>query len=180
MRFVQYPSSAQIGSQKSYMVRLDYDPGVDTLAQRLGFTIYDETQIAAMKIDFSKLDHEEFISSTEKQLYDQKSSWMKALTKQNLQKGQVIAVADSFGLATLLMLRDTFKIPLMIALYTIFTLAACFHGFNGLWTFMISWGITLTERSQQLMFYFAYALMSLVAFWGLATIWGTFWINLKY
>ena len=83
-------------------------------------------------------------------------------------------MAPSFGIAELLMVRDTFKSPLMILLYTGLVLAACFHGFNGLWTFMISWGITLTARSQRLMRTLATGLMVLVTFLGLAAIWGTY------
>jgi len=96
-----------------------------------------------------------------------------------LKEGEVIAVTPSFGMAELLLVRDTFKIPLMIALYTIFVLTACYHGFNGLWTFMVKWGITLSEKSQSNMRKVSVALMILVAFWGLSAIWVTYWINLK-
>ncbi|KIA76522.1 hypothetical protein DB43_AD00010, partial [Parachlamydia acanthamoebae] len=54
-----------------------------------------------------------------------------------------------------------------------------YHGFNGLWTFMISWGVTLTALSQRYMRHLATALMVIVAFLGMAAIWGTYWINLK-
>ena len=77
-------------------------------------------------------------------------------------------------------MRDTFKNPLMILLYTGLVLAACFHAFNGLWTCMISWGITLTARSQQLMRSFATFLMVVIASLGLAAIWGTYWFNLTH
>lgn len=87
--------------------------------------------------------------------------------------------ADNFGTTTLFMLRNTFKSPLMMALYTLFVLAACFHAFNGLWTFMITWGVTLTERSQRIWLRVCQAIMLGVAFLGLAAIYGTFWINLK-
>jgi len=94
-------------------------------------------------------------------------------------EGKVFIQADNFGTVALLMLRDTFKSPLMIALYTIFTLTACFHAFNGLWTFMITWGITLSERSQKIWLHVCQGLMVLVAFMGLAAIFGTYWINLR-
>lgn len=96
-----------------------------------------------------------------------------------LGSNEVIAVSDSFGMAELLIVRETFKMPFMIALYTIFVLAAAFHGFNGLWTFMISWGVTLSEKSQKGMLRVAQFLMIVIAFLGLAAIWGTYWINLK-
>lgn len=87
--------------------------------------------------------------------------------------GQWIAVAKDFGTADLLVVRETFKMPVMIALYTIFVLSACFHGYNGLWTAMITWGVTLTERSQMWMRRVATLLMILVAFFGLSAIFGT-------
>lgn len=92
---------------------------------------------------------------------------------------QISALSPDFGTAVLLMVRDTFKSPLMIFLYTIFVLAATFHAFNGLWTFMITWGITLTANSQRLMRKCAVTLMVLLSFLGLAAIWTTYWINLK-
>jgi succinate dehydrogenase / fumarate reductase cytochrome b subunit len=94
-------------------------------------------------------------------------------------QNQVTALSPNFGTAVLLMVRETFKSPLMIFLYTVFVLAATFHAFNGLWTFMITWGITLTAASQQLMRKCAVVLMVLISFLGLAAIWATYWINLK-
>lgn len=155
MRFVEYPASAKQGSEHLYMVKLKEDSGLRTLSNRLDVKIYDSEQT------------------------EEASPWWNALQKNPLQPQEVIAVASSFGTAELLVVRETFKMPLMIAIYTIFVLAACFHGFNGLWTFMISWGINLTQRSQKLMRGFSNFLMLLVAFFGLAAIWGTYWINLK-
>lgn len=86
--------------------------------------------------------------------------------------GYTIAVAPNFGTAELLVVRETFKMPLMIALYTILVLTACFHAFNGLWTFMISWGVTLNSNSQKIMRTVATTLMILVSFLGLMAIWG--------
>ena len=99
--------------------------------------------------------------------------------KMPLRKGEVLIQSDSFGMAELIMVRETFKSPLMLALYTLLVLSACFHAFNGLWTFMISWGVTLTQTSQKWMRRVANFIMIVVAFWGLAAIFGTYWINLK-
>lgn len=103
----------------------------------------------------------------------------KVLPSASDKTGEVSVQADNFGTATLFMLRNTFKSPLMMALYTILVLTACFHGFNGLWTFMITWGVTLTERSQKIWLRMCQGLMLLVAFLGLAAIYGTYWINLR-
>lgn len=93
--------------------------------------------------------------------------------------GEVTVQTDNFGAATLLMVRNTFKSPLWMALYTLFVLTACFHAYNGLWTFMIKWGITLTERSQHLWLRICQGIMVVVAFLGLAAIFGTYWFNLR-
>ncbi len=155
MRFVEYPASAKEGSEHLYMIRAQEDSGLRTLSKRLGVEILESNQIT------------------------DSSPWFSALQNKPLKPGEVIAIAPSFGTADLLVVRETFKMPLMIAIYTIFVLAACFHGFNGLWTFMISWGINLSQRSQKYMLVFSNFLMLLVAFFGLAAIWGTYWINLK-
>lgn len=94
-------------------------------------------------------------------------------------ENEVTASAPDFGTAELFAVRERFKDPVMIGIYTIFVLAACFHGFNGLWTFMITWGVTLTQRSQRIMRLLSTLLMCLVAFLGLAAIWLTYWVNLK-
>lgn len=179
MRFIEYPSSASIGPHKNYMVRLDKDSGLETLAARLGFQLLDRDQVAAMKEQMGKEAEKIPSNPVGEQLREQQRKWLKAVAKRPLKSDQVVAVTNSFGVAELLMVRETFKMPLMLALYTIFVLSACFHGFNGLWTFMISWGVTLTETSQKLMRMLSTALMGLVAFMGLAAIWGTYWINLK-
>ena len=69
--------------------------------------------------------------------------------------------------------------PIMIVLYTLFVFVACYHAFNGLWTFLIKWGITLNQRSQRWMLKISTALMILIGLLGLSAIWLTFWINLK-
>lgn len=176
MRFYEYPVKASVGQEKSYMVRLDRDAGLETLGARLGFTLLDAQQIEQIKKELDTLPKETPLT---KQAYEQRRHWVQVAEKRPLKEGQVIAVANNFGTAELLMVRETFKMPLMIALYTLFVLSACFHGFNGLWTFMISWGVTLTDTSQRWMRFVSTSLMCLVAFLGLAAIWGTYWINLK-
>lgn len=184
MRFLEYPASAPLGTQKDYMVRLNADPGLYPLSARLGFTIYDQKQVESLKSKLasppSAVENptpEQLITA---QKHNELEAWLMALEQRPLEQNQVIAVSPQFGVAELLMVRDTFKSPMMILLYTGLVLAACFHGFNGLWTFMISWGITLTANSQRLMRMLATGLMVLITFLGLAAIWGTYWINLRY
>ena len=103
-----------------------------------------------------------------------------ALTKKEVNSYEVIAATESFGTATLLSVRDTFKSPLYVILYTLFVLAASFHAFNGLWTFMISWGLIFRQAAQKSVVRFCIAVMAVIAMLGLAAIWGTFWLNLRY
>lgn len=162
MRWIQYPDSERIGTEHLYMIRLDNDSGLEPLSKRLGFDVYDSSQLPQLQ-----------------ERLGEKNAFSKAMLAKPLKDGQVVAVAPSFGLAELLMVRDTFKMPIMIALYSIFVLAACFHAFNGVWTFLITWGISLTTASQRIVLNVATFLMALFAFLGLAAIWMTYWINLK-
>jgi succinate dehydrogenase / fumarate reductase cytochrome b subunit len=92
---------------------------------------------------------------------------------------EVKAVAKTPGKAMLLMVRDTFKSPLMCSLYTVFVLAACFHAFNGLWTVMITWGFMLSIRSQRAILPLCWFGVGLFSFLGLAAIWGSYFLNLR-
>jgi len=76
--------------------------------------------------------------------------------------------------------RDTFKSPFWVAIYTLFVLSACFHAFNGLWTSMITWGWVIKSAAQTSARRMAYALMFVITFLGLAAVWGTYFINLKH
>lgn len=155
MRIVEYPAIVKENHKSYYAIRLDKDEGLNSVAKRLDVQLYTQNEILP------------------------ESPWWETLQKKQLGPHEILAVSSSFGTAELLMVRDTFKMPVMIAIYTIFVLSACFHGFNGLWTFMITWGINLTNRSQIYMWRFCLFIMCLVAFFGLAAIWGTYWINLK-
>lgn len=185
MRFLEYPTSAQLGTDHFYMVRLENDSGLATLSRRLGFEIYDQSHIqqieqslASRPLVEATQDTPEVLIAAQKSREEQ--AWLKALQRRPLNAQQVLGVSQSFGIAELLMVRDTFKSPTMILLYTGLVLAACFHAFNGLWTFMISWGVTLTANSQRGMRKLAVILMVLIAFLGLAAIWGTYWLNLRH
>lgn len=198
MRIYHYPATAPIGSENTYFVRLNEDKGLYTVASRLDVQIYGNDQIQEIKQRL-KSDPEASLFSPhqptttlptppstpteidnlmKEQRKKQQEQWIKTLESRPLDQGEVIAAANNFSTVELLMVRDTFKSPLMIALYTLFVLTATYHAFNGLWTFMISWGVTLSQRSQRLMLVISTGLMILIACLGLAAIWGTYWVNL--
>lgn len=197
-RFLEYPWSAQEGTQTSYFVKVKMDRGLYTVADRLGVALYDKASVAQEKEDFenrkdeiSLLDASQCLPATPEfnpdtqtlltsaQNYNQKMAWIKALTKKSIHQNEVIAVSPSFGTATLLSVREAFQNPIYVALYTIFVLAACFHAFNGFWTFLITWGMILKISSQKSAGKITIALMLILVFLGLSSIWGTYWINLK-
>lgn len=179
MRFLEEPTYAQKGSEKYYMVRVNNDPGLIPLSARLGFEIFTPEKIQQEKTQFSSITPMHTEDLLEKQKIQDQKSWVEALTQRTLGPDQLMAVSKSYGIAELLMVRDTFKLPIMLILYTLLVIFTCFHAFNGLWTFLISWGVSLSVKSQRLTRIFSTALMFLVAFLGLAAIWGTYWINLK-
>ncbi len=197
-RFIEYPASINLGDTQSYFVTVSVDKGLYTVASRLGVQLYGREQIQEQKKEIESryaeqtlVDVAKTLNPTEKydaqqqmilssaQSYEQKKAWLKVLERQKVGPTQVVAVASNFGTATLLTVRDTFKSPLYVGLYTIFVLAACFHAFNGFWTFLITWGVVLRVVAQKGALKFAWGLMALVAFLGLAAIWGTYFLNLK-
>lgn len=202
MRFINYPASAVSGpGEHSYMVKISMDDGLYTVAERLGVILYSQDMVAEgervlgeiQKVSeelppISRASLDEVVAFNpekgalldQRQKLEQQGAWLEALTSKSLRPGEVIAVADTAGTAMLLTVRDTFKDPLMILLYSLFVVSACFHAFNGLWTFMISWGFTATPKSQRLFSYVCTSLMVLVAFLGLASIWGTYLVTLNH
>lgn len=173
MRILEYPEIAHVGNKTYYMVKVEDDPGLYTLEKRIGFEIFHPDQIA------SRVVAPKGEGAVEEQRYTQEVGFNEALRRKGAKEKEVMVVADNFGMASLFMLRDTFKSPVMMALYTVLVLSGCFHGFNGLWTAFITWGITLSTRTQRLWLGFCQGLMVLVALLGLFAIFGTYWINLR-
>jgi succinate dehydrogenase / fumarate reductase cytochrome b subunit len=200
-RFIEYPESVTQGLESIYFVKLDLDEGLYGVAGRLDVKLYDAAAIQKEKEKLQermaemgivelaqemKQKKEEAYNEQRQLVYNaaqkfqEKIEWVKALESKPLKPGQVMGVTKNFGTAELLVVRDTFKDPLYVGLYTIFVLAACFHAFNGLWTFMITWGVVLRMSAQRSMVKFCWGLMALVAFLGLISVWGTYWLNLRW
>ncbi len=144
MRFVEMPKKVRVDNEERFIVRLNHDSGLNTLAERIHATILTDDQTYFL-----------------------------------LKQDQVVAMTATPGKAMLLMVRETFKSPLMSVLYTIFVIAASFHAFNGFWTSLITWGAILSYRSQKAMIALSWVGCGLLAFLGLAAIWGSYWLNLR-
>lgn len=184
MRIYNYPLSGLKGDQKYFIQKVSNDPGLYTVASRLGVEVMNNVEINKSVSDTNNIKipmgaSDQAITLLKRQAVDQEIAWQKALHKWPLTQGESLIVAQDFGTATLFMLRDTFKDPLLAVLYSIFVIAACFHAFNGLWTAFITWGITLNPSIQQISRYFCHTLMFLMMALGLVAIWGTYWLNLK-
>jgi len=206
MRFVNFPATADKDGEHYFMVRVTLDEGLYTVADRLGVELYDQVRINDAKKGLSQrrfsseakrievneatlgllwspegvaYNSEQAKRLQQQQRGQQQLEWVNALEQRPLRGGDVIAVSNEFGKAVLLMVRDTFKIPYMIVLYSVFVILAVFHAFNGLWTFLITWGLILTQASQIIMRRLSLGLMLLLGSLGLAAAWMTYWINLR-
>lgn len=159
MRFYNYPTHVRVADKEFYLTRLTIDSGLESVAERLGVTLYTAADI----VDSVNI---------------QPPAVIQALSEKTLNNQQLMAISPDFGTATLLMVRDAFKSPFKGLLYTLFILAASFHAFNGLWTFCITWGWVIKARSQAKLVNLCTGIMVVIALLGLACIWGTYWVNL--
>jgi succinate dehydrogenase / fumarate reductase cytochrome b subunit len=64
--------------------------------------------------------------------------------------GTMRFAAEEFKEDFFMLLAIMFENPLMVAVYMIGSLAAIYHFCNGLATFCIVWGITISDRSQKI------------------------------
>ena len=193
MRFLDYPKHTHLDNKSCFLVKLSFDPGLYTLTQRLGVNLHTSENIQDMIIYedptinkpvrsyregvFNELEDRKIGAMQEELEYQ---NWIEALQSFRLENNEVIAAAPSPGKAMLLSVRNTFKSPYWCAFYTIFVLATCFHAFNGFWTFLITWGALLSMKSQKSMIPICVSMILIVSFLGLAAIWGSYWINLRY
>lgn len=92
---------------------------------------------------------------------------------------EVTALVDSPGKGFFLMVRESFKSLSLVMLYSLFVIIACYHAFNGLWTFLITWGVTLKRKTQSYLRLVALALMWVTLFLGLFSIWGLWLQNVR-
>jgi len=147
MRFIDSPKLVNFKGERFYFVKVKNDPKIEMLANKLKFDIYLKDEIKNLDEKFQKM---------------------------KLKDNQILAFSKKNGSLFLLQVRDSFKNPLMVGLYTIFVLAAAFHGFNGLWTFLITWGFIITNRSQSLSLKICFLSMIVVLSLGLMAIWSSF------
>lgn len=154
-RFLDYPTKVHAGDQTYYLIDVSKDDGLYAVAERLDVKLYDSGAAAP------------------------EQNLNEALKKQQISAGHVIACTKEFGTASLLAVRNTFKNPIYLGLYTVFVMAACFHACNGFWTFLITWGWVLKMAAQRAWVVVSVVFMAIMLFLGLAAVWGTYWLNLR-
>lgn len=64
------------------------------------------------------------------------------------------------------MMADILSSPFMLAFYIAGVLAATFHLANGVWSFLVSWGITQSPRSQTIVTYISMAIFLVLSVIG--------------
>ena len=68
------------------------------------------------------------------------------------------------------MMADILANPFMVAFYIAGVIAATFHLANGLWSFLVTWGITQSPRSQRIVTYISLAAFVILSVIGVQAI----------
>lgn len=68
------------------------------------------------------------------------------------------------------MMHDILTNPFFFWFYIVGVLSAVFHFSNGLWSFSVTWGITVTPRSQQVVTFVTLAIFIIMAVIGISAI----------
>ncbi|MEK4537709.1 MULTISPECIES: succinate dehydrogenase cytochrome b558 subunit [Peribacillus] len=68
------------------------------------------------------------------------------------------------------MMAEIFSNPFMIAFYLVGLISTIFHFCNGLWSFAVSWGLTVSPKSQKIMTYFTLIVFVLLSYIGVSAI----------
>jgi succinate dehydrogenase / fumarate reductase cytochrome b subunit len=68
------------------------------------------------------------------------------------------------------MMEDILSSPFMFAFYVIGIISAIFHFANGLWSFLVSWGITVSPRSQVISTYVTIIIFLALSYVGVTTL----------
>jgi succinate dehydrogenase / fumarate reductase cytochrome b subunit len=80
-------------------------------------------------------------------------------------------VAAAFGNeVNFQMMQDILSSPFMFAFYVVGIISAIFHFANGLWSFLVSWGITVSPRSQVITTYVTIVIFLALSYVGVTTL----------
>ncbi|MFP5114457.1 succinate dehydrogenase cytochrome b558 subunit [Bacillaceae bacterium C204] len=80
-------------------------------------------------------------------------------------------VAAAFGNeVNFQMMQDILSSPFMFGFYVVGIISAIFHFANGLWSFLVSWGITVSPRSQVISTYVTIIIFLALSYVGVTTL----------
>ena len=80
-------------------------------------------------------------------------------------------IAAAFGAdVNFEMMENIVSNPFMLGFYIVGIVCAVFHFANGLWSFFVSWGITVTPRSQQISTYITMGIFVVLSIIGVRAI----------
>ena len=68
------------------------------------------------------------------------------------------------------MMADIVANPISLVLYIIAIIATSFHFANGLWSFAVTWGITVSPRSQRIFTYASMVVFLIISYIGVSAI----------
>ncbi len=68
------------------------------------------------------------------------------------------------------MMANILSSPFMFWFYVVGVLAAVFHFANGLWSFFVTWGLTITPKSQRIMTIIVFFIFVIFSYLGLASL----------
>ncbi|MYL53288.1 succinate dehydrogenase [Pontibacillus yanchengensis] len=68
------------------------------------------------------------------------------------------------------LMENILENPFMLVFYIIGVISTTFHFANGLWSFLVSWGITMSPRSQVISTYVTLGIFVLLSYVGVAAI----------
>lgn len=68
------------------------------------------------------------------------------------------------------LMQNILSDPFMLAFYIVGVISTTFHFANGLWSFFVSWGLTISPRSQRIMTYVTLIVFVVLSYIGVASI----------
>ncbi|MEG0036804.1 MAG: hypothetical protein RSB82_00435 [Victivallaceae bacterium] len=163
MRFMEYPRKITLDDRNYYLVTLNESVSSKKIIDTLSLGVVSPSKDVISSGNFSLNQIEKLASDL------QVKDFLDGL------KDQWVVVASSAGQAFLVIVRKSFTSVFMSLLYSMLVLTAVYHGFNGLWSFTVRWGIIISQKKQMLFLKYAFVLMLGVAFLGLFAVWGTYW-----
>lgn len=154
MRFSRYPVTSDL-TRSNYVVRIHE-----------GDIPKEEQSLYGIK----KLDSAYLVGHVKSAFGE--TSWESILQNDPQKENEIFVETPEFGAAVLLNVKDVFRSPWMLFIYTVFVLLATFHAFNGLWTLLVTWGIITKSKGLYWARVFTVILMLLFSVLGLCAVWG--------